>query len=365
MHNLAKALTKLGHNVVVVTPGSSKDKTDIPKNYFVYKFGFRGSTRLRLTSVLAVLTLLYVVKKFAIDVIHVHDVYAPGIWVRKFKRIQNKIPVIATPHGDDIQKFPSMSYGRRLEPKTDKVIRCNIRSFTRLTAISQSVCNELKEILGRDTIVRNIPNGIWTSDFEKKINKAEIRKKYKIPVDSTTLISVGRNVPIKGFEFALRAVSKIANAGYKIAYILVGRNMSSIVNKAREYGISDFVFTPGQLPADKVSDLYLASDIYINTSLMESFGITTLEAMCAGLPCVVTDVPGNKDIVSTEYGLLVPLSSKDAFINAICLLLDNPAYRRSLGNKAHVASLNYDWLKIAGSYVDAYEEAIAGFFGRS
>ena len=358
VHNLATALTQLGHNVVVVAPGSRGDKTDMSYKYVVFKFGFRGSTRLRLTSLLAVFTLLYVVKKFAIDVIHAHDVYAPGQWVHIFQRFQNNIPVIGTPHGDDIQKFPSLKYGRRLDPEIDKVIRRNVKNFTLLTAISRSIHSELTEILGRDAGVKNIPNGIWTSYFQKKVDRVKIREKYRIPIDSIALISVGRNVSIKGFEFGLRAIVRIVNAGYKIAYILVGRDMSSVADKAREYGISDFVFIPGQLPPDQVFDLYQASDIYINTSLMESFGITTLEAMCAGLPCVVTDVPGNRDIVSTEYGLIVPHTSEDALINAIRLLLDNPTYRSILGNKAHLAALNYDWLNIASRYVDAYEEAI-------
>jgi len=361
VHNLATALTRLGHYVVVVSPRSSKDKTDIPKNYFVYQFGFRGSNRLQLTSLLAVSTLFYVVKKFRIDVIHVHDVYAPGKWIRYFRAFVKNIPVIGTPHGDDIQCLPTLKYGRRLYPKIDKAIRRNVKSFTLLTAISQSVRSELMEILGDSAIIRSIPNGIWTSRFERNANRIKVREQYGIPIDSIALISVGRNVPVKGFEFGLRAVAKVVSQGHRISYVLVGRDMSSIVNKACEYGIADYVFTPGQLPADQVSDLYLASDIYINTSLMESFGITTLEAMCAGLPCVVTDVPGNKDIVSTEYGLLVSHTSEEALINAICFLLDNPACRRSLGNKAHFVALNYDWLKIAGSYVDAYEEAIVGF----
>jgi len=359
VHNLATALTRIGHNVVVVSPKSGGNKTGVSCKYVVFKFGFRGSTRLHLTSLLAVSTLFYVVKKFAIDVIHAHDVYAPGKWVRYFQQHLNNIPVIGTPHGDDIQKFPMLKYGRRLDPRIDKVIRRNVKGFTLLTAISQSVHSELTEILGNGAAIKNIPNGIWTSHFEKKVDRVEIKKKYGIPIDSTVLISVGRNVPVKGFEFGLRAVARIVNAGYRISYVLVGRNMSSIVNKAREYGISDFVFTPGQLHPDQVSDLYRASDIYVNTSLMESFGITTLEAMCSGLACVVTDVPGNRDIVSTEYGLLVSHTSEDALINAICFLLDNPTYRKSLGNKAHIAALNYDWLNVAASYVDAYEEAIA------
>ena len=176
VHNLAAALTRMGHQVVVVAPNSGDYKTEI--SYFVFKFGFRGSTRLRLTSLLAVSTLFYVVKKFKIDVIHVHDVYSPGKWIRYFQWLQNNIPIIGTPHGNDIQKSPTLKYGRRLDPKTDKVILRNVKSFTLLTAISQSIHRELKLILGNDAVIKKIPNGIWTSHFELNVDRVKTRKKY-------------------------------------------------------------------------------------------------------------------------------------------------------------------------------------------
>jgi glycosyltransferase involved in cell wall biosynthesis len=359
VHNLATALTQQGHNVVVVAPKSRGNKTDISSMYAVFKFGFKGSTRLHLTSMLAVTTLFYVVKKFAVDVIHVHDVFAPGNWIRYFQRFKNDTPVIGTPHGEDINRFPALKYGRRLDPKIDKIIHRNIKDFTMLTAISQSVCSELTEISGNDAVIKNIPNGIWTSKFGLNVDRSSIRKKYGIPSDSVAAISVGRNVPVKGFEFGVRALAKLINSGCKISYILVGRDMNSLIKMAAELGIKDMVITPGQLGVNDVAALYHASDIYVNTSHMESFAITTLEAMCSGLPCVVTDVPGNRDLVSSDYGILVPPGSVHALANTIGSLVDNPSYRKRLGEKARLVAQRFDWMKIATSYVDAYEEAIA------
>lgn len=358
VHNLATALANRGHNVVIVGPYSDVRISDISKNYDVECFGFRGATRMQLTSLLAVYTLIRVVKKFAIDVINVHDVYAPGTWARYFKKIRNDIPIIGTPHGEDIQKFSKLKYGRRLDQKSDKVIRRNVNCFTLLTAISQSVHNELTEILGNDKRIRNIPNGIWTSQFELNVDRLATRKKYRIPIDSTALISVGRNVPKKGFEIGLRAFARLVNAGHRITYILVGRDMYDLVKKAKELNISQFLITPGQINHHDINALYQASDIYVNPSYIESFGLTTLEAMCSALPCVVTDVPGNKDLISSDYGLIVPPGSVDAIFEAIRSLIINNTFKNKLGKAAQIAARRFDWHNVSATYTDVYTQAI-------
>jgi glycosyltransferase involved in cell wall biosynthesis len=359
VHNLAAALANWGHNVIIVGPYKGIRSSDLSKKYIVIRFGFRGSTRLHLTSLLAVFTLLRIVKKFKIDVINVHDVNSPGNWARYFQQLKNSTPVIGTPHGEDINRYPALKYGRRLDTKIDKIIQRNIKSFTLLTAVSQSIRNELVKILGKEAVIKNIPNGIWTSHFKITADRSIIRKKYGIPNDSIALISVGRNVPVKGFELGVRAVAKLVNSGCNISYILVGRDMHLIKEKAKELGISDMVIAPGELNYEDVAALYHASDIYVSTSHIESFGITTLEAMCSGLPCVVTDVPGNRDLVSSEYGMLVPPESVDELAGAIGNLMNDPLYRKSLGEKARLKAQSFDWMKIAASYVDAYEQAIA------
>ena len=133
VHNLATALTMLGHRVIVITPHSGSKAQDPSYPYKVIRFGFRGSSRFKLTSLLAVSTLYRVVKQFSIDVIHVHDVNNPGSWIYLLKKLNNSVPVVGTPHGDDIQITPEIKDGARLNPKRNKIISRNIKRFDRLT----------------------------------------------------------------------------------------------------------------------------------------------------------------------------------------------------------------------------------------
>lgn len=358
VHHLATALSRMGHYVVVVAPADRQKEITYELPYKVIKFGFRGSTRLRLTALLAVLTLYYVVRKFHVDVIHVHDIYAPGTWARYYKVLKKDTPIIGTPHGEDINIFPSLNYGRRLDSFVDRQIKENLQSFDMLTAISESVYNELEPIVGSEKPIYKIPNGIWISQFKNNIDIGNVRKYYGIPKNSNVVISVGRNVPIKGFEIGLQAIAEVAKNIKNIAYILVGRNMSPLIQKASEYGIAGNVYAIGELSQERLTKLYGASNIYLNTSSMESFGIATLEAMCCGLPCIVSDVPGNRDIVTKDFGILVKPRSPESIASAIFSLIDDNGKLQDLGKKAGVAAQSYDWMNIAKKYVKIYKEAI-------
>ena len=118
------------------------------------------------------------------------------------------------------------------------------------------------------------------------------------------------------------------------------------------------LITPGEVNARTVAEFFQISDIYVSPSIVESFGLTTLEAMSAGLPCIVTDVAGTRDLVSPEYGILVEPANSEKLADAIKSLIENPSLRKTIGNKARIEAKKYDWPKIAGMYINVYREAL-------
>ena len=358
VHNLANALINLGHNVFVVTPIQKNYYFNAKHNYRIIRFGFKGYGRLKLVSASAVLTLVYVVKRFNIDVINVHNVCTPGSWAYHLRRILKKTPVVGTPHGDDIQITPEIQDGVRLDPKSDKIVRRNLADFTRITSISRSIRLDIQELVADCGKIIDVPNGVWVKKFQTKLDKKETRKKYNIPVNSTVLISIGRNNPRKGFEFGLDAVARLRHEGVSFIYILVGRNMAPIIERANLQGIEECLITPGEVNTETVSELLQISDIYVSPSIVESFGLTTLEAMSAGLPCIVTNVAGSRDLVSRDYGLIVEPANSKKLSDAIKFLVDNHTVRMKMGVRASIEAQKYDWPKIAKMYLKVYREAI-------
>jgi glycosyltransferase involved in cell wall biosynthesis len=134
--------------------------------------------------------------------------------------------------------------------------------------------------------------------------------------------------------------------------------MDSIRKMADKYGVSERLLTPGELKVSEVVELLQASDIYISPSLMESFGITTIEAMTAGLACVVTDIEGSRDIVNSECGIIIPPGDVEALSEAVQYLIENKNVMKRMGERSFFQSCKYDWGIIAKEYEDAYQRTI-------
>jgi glycosyltransferase involved in cell wall biosynthesis len=303
----------------------------------------------------------YWVKHFKADIINVHDISTSGSWTYYYSKLLNKVPVIGTPHGSDIQTLSEYQHGERLDPNVDKKVKRNLNSFTRITAISRLLLEEIIEITKDDARVQHIPNGVWISNGIIKRSKTHIRKKYRIPQDRVILISIGNNRPVKGFELGVKALAELINRGLKVTYIIVGRNMDSLTRMAARKGVSKYLLNLGEKEPEEIADLLRASDIYVNTSYMESFGLTTLEAMCAGLPAIVSNISANRELISSENGLFFDPGNIKQIISGVEYMLHHPLEMKKWGKKSQDRAKSYDWSQIASQYLRIYNEAMMEF----
>src|SRR5262249_29176632 len=119
------------------------------------------------------------------------------------------------------------------------------------------------------------------------------------------IVSVGRMHWVKGYEFALAALRQVRRAGLRVEYTIIGTAAStgsaSVVTAVRDLDVDDCVTLRGVCSPDAVLEELRAADIFVLPSLSEGLSNSTLEAMAVGLPVVVTDVGGNREIV--EHGV--------------------------------------------------------------
>lgn len=110
------------------------------------------------------------------------------------------------------------------------------------------------------------------------------------------------------------------------------------------------------LTSQQMADELKAADIYLLPSLFEGTPLTLIEAMMSGLPVITTSVCGMKDlVVHGQTGLLVPIRSPHAIVEAVEMLLADPLLRARLGNAAsQEASLKYNWDTTSAIVLDAY-----------
>ena len=116
----------------------------------------------------------------------------------------------------------------------------------------------------------------------------------------------------------------------------------------------------GFLSQDELTRELLAAKVMAAPSLGgESFGMVLTRAFACATPVVASDIPGYRDVMSDDTGLLVPPGDVEALVDAVAELLGNEERRRLLGTNARaLAQERYGWDGIAEQLVSVYERAL-------
>ena len=167
-----------------------------------------------------------------------------------------------------------------------------------------------------------------------------------------TLLLLGRLVPEKGFDTAIRAFSFLKKKGIQARLLIAGEGpeRQSLEDLVHELGLSSFVQFVGELARDKVPSLINQATVMIVPSYSESFGLVAIEAMHLQRPVIASTVGGLQEIVChQETGLLVPPQNPSVLAIAIEDLLTQPkkaiemgiqGYRRAVENFTLEKNLN-------------------------
>ncbi len=245
------------------------------------------------------------------------------------------------------------------------VMRNALRSATAVISNAHSVAARVESACGfpsrRITV---IPNGVPSPDLaDRSAMRIAIRRQLRIPLDGPVLGSIGRLVPVKAFETAIRALPDLHQTHPDVHLVIVGDGpeRSRLERAAAEHGVAGHVHLVGH--HDQIHSWLTAMDVYLNTSRSEGMSQAILEAMAAGLPLVVTDVGDNARLVggnkSNKCGLIVPAEDFRALARAIGSLVANPYNRSVLAkNSLQRHAQDYRRSRMIHRYVSFYRRLV-------
>lgn len=184
----------------------------------------------------------------------------------------------------------------------------------------------------------------WTRFAAARQDRGALRAALGLDADDFVLLSVGELIPRKNHALVLQALDVLQRQGQlsRVRYVISGQGASERQLKAQAaaLGLMDRVRFTGY--RNDVERLYGAADAFVFPSRQEGLPVALMEAMAAGLPCLCSDVRGNRDLIQTEQtGLIVP-SAPQAVARAILRLRDDPALCEALGSAAQAAARAYD-----------------------
>lgn len=357
IHSLANAMCRTGCNVTVVAP-RYRQQYHFDHRYRILRYGnpFRGSGRIGINFLSAIRALVKAHHENPFDVLHCHSASRAGLRAVLANKILH-VPLVITPHGEDIQRIPEIGYGLRLKRSWDKIIRWNLSEADAVTAISDSIKLDLSFLPGEK--IFDIPNGIHRETFVP-LKCSYLYDLLGLESKNKIILTVGRYHMKKGYEYGIKAFELIANAGYRnLIYVIIGRGLHRLKPLVKSLNLVKKVHLISQLDRETLLKCYQSSWAFFSPSIVEGLSMVSIEAMSTGLPLIVTDVPGNLDIVrDNNCGVIVASKDPQSMAKGILrLLLTEGLYNRYSRMGVERAEL-YDWNNIAMRYIEAYRTAM-------
>ena len=143
--------------------------------------------------------------------------------------------------------------------------------------------------------------GIDLEKFGKaQVNRGTKRQELGIPDNMKLLLSVGELNENKNHETVIRALTGIKD----VYYVIAGKGplQNHLESVIKECGLSERVKLLGF--RSDVGELCEAADAFIFPSFREGLSVSVMEAMSSGLPCVVSNIRGNTDLIDEDGGVL-------------------------------------------------------------
>lgn len=183
------------------------------------------------------------------------------------------------------------------------------------------------------------------------IRLTEYREKH--PRKEYDLIFSGRlNMEVKGLDLLLDIVNRVCKAipNVKCAIVGDGKDEAQFKRKIDEKNLRENIMCVGF--QNDVTPFYEKSRLLISTSRWEGFGLSIVEAMTCGVPCVAFDNDGPSEIIESGVdGILVERYNSDAFAQCIINCLTNRELLDKLSQNALTKSKKFSPDKVAKRFV--------------
>lgn len=180
------------------------------------------------------------------------------------------------------------------------------------------------------------------------VDRASKRKELGIPENATLLLSVGELNKNKNHETVIRAI-----ADTDIYYVIAGKgdlqkHLQTVID---ELGMTERVKFLGF--RNDIAELCVASDVFVFPSFREGLSMALMEAMASGLPCAVSKIRGNTDLIDENGGVLFNPHSVEECKDAILSLLQCDLAKKGEYNIAKVRA--YDVSTVNENLKSIYE----------
>lgn len=236
-------------------------------------------------------------------------------------------PMVVSCRGSELHLFEQHS-----DQQKAAFVDC-LKRAAAVHCVSANMANKVTEVSGRENS-RN--SGIW-------VNRPALATGTIVPKnnwagnDPPLILSVGRLVWIKGYDYLLTALSRLKQAGIAFRAQIIGDGplYAPLRHSIEDLDLKPEVELLGLLPPGEVLQRLRKADLFVLTSHKEGISNAALEAMATGLPVVTTNAGGMAEAVRDGLdGYVVPVRDIHALVDRLKILLTDAGQRERMGRSA-------------------------------
>ena len=173
--------------------------------------------------------------------------------------------------------------------------------------------------------------------FDRQI-RLEKRRELGLANEDIALISMGDLIERKNYPMAIRAIAQVGKSNLHYFICGQGPDQEKLVSLADELGIKEQVHFLGY--RTDIKELLQATDIFLFTTLQEGLARSLMEAMASGLPCIVSRIRGNTDLLNDSNGGIL-CDSLEEYVKAIHKITKDPLLRKQMSDNNLKAIQHY------------------------
>ena len=263
-----------------------------------------------------------------------------------------KLPVIYTAHG--FHFFKGCSFKNKLVYKT---VEKWLSKFTDILITINDEDYEAAKKMKAKHVAKISGIGMEFNKYQPLTeSRTEIRKSLNLKEDDFAIVTVAEFIKRKNYNTMLKTIKELKNRNINVKFIICGRGQEeeNIKAQIKEFDIAENVILLGF--RKDINRILTASDMFMLASFQEGLTLSVIEAMSYGLPCVVSDVRGNRDlIIDGEGGFVVETTNEEMFADKIEALINNEEMKHKFAEFNKLESEKYTIKSVIAELEEIYK----------
>ena len=294
----------------------------------------------------------YVVKTYNIDILHVHyaipHAYAGYMAKQMLKREGIEVPMITTLHGTDITLVGN-------HPTYKEAVTFSINESDVVTSVSESLKRDTLRLFNVDKDIKVIPNFIGLQKTERV---SPCKRSVMASVDELIVTHISNFRKVKRVDDVVRVFYGIQQQlPAKLIMVGDGPEREIADQLCKDLGIKKKVLFLGN--TSDIDRILCFTDLFLLPSESESFGLSALEAMAAGVPIVSSNAGGLSEVNEEGVsGYLCPIGDVQTMAEKAIYILSNKDRLAQFKQNARKVAARFDEEKIIPMYEALYYNAI-------